>query len=578
MSVRYLQSGQAEEAGFLATGGQIADDDDGGWSGLQRAFVGIALTVSLAASAFAAQVALRAQQDPEEVPAGSLVKFSTPDEDFWANPAQAVCRMQQVACRTNSTYDLPPTTYQSSPYLPDLNDDPAHTLAVFSTPDEDFWQNPTPPVPPSLKQPLPIAAGEPAEVPAQVVFQPDEDFWVNPVAPVLATVYQRLPYLPDLSDDPAGALAKFSTPDEDFWAAVAPAPLNLWQPLPIAAGEPGEIPPQAIFQPDEDFWVNPVAPVAPSVYQRLPYLPEPTDDPAGSLYGQPDEDFWFNPVAPLAPSVYQRLPYLPDLSDDPAGALAKFSTPDEDFWAAIAPAPLNLWQPLPIAAGEPGEIPPQAIFQPDEDFWVNPVAPLAPSVYQRLPYLPEPTDDPAGSLRRQPEEDFWTNPVAPAPSVVYQRLPYLPEVSDDPAGSLAKFSTPDEDYWQAMPGMPQVAWGIAPTYALRAATCQLWTDQADVPPRVFCPEDDAWGNPVQAVCRMSQVACGVNPTYGPPPAIYQPLVVWETEPFACCWWTTRWGMRTHSIARARASHSLARARESHSAARARVSRGASRQS
>jgi hypothetical protein len=317
-----------------------------------------------------------------------------------------------------------------------------------------------------------------------------------------------------------------------------------------------------------------------------------SDDPAGSLYGQPDEDFWVNAVAPVAPSVYQRLPYLPELSDEPAASLARFSTPDEDFWPPYAGASgggqayiaqllqtsLVLYQPLPIAAGESAEVPPQAVFQPDEDFWFNPVAPVAPGIYQRLPYLPEPTDDPAGSLRRQPEEDFWTNPVAPAPSVVYQRLPYLPEVSDDPAGSLAKFSTPDEDYWQAMPGMPQVAWGIAPTYALRAATCQLWTDQADVPPRVFCPEDDAWGNPAQAVCRVSQVAWAVNPTYGLPPALYQPLVVWETEPFASYWWMSRWAMRTHSIARARVSHSLARARESHSAARARVSRGASRQS
>jgi hypothetical protein len=598
MSVR-LQFGTPDEAGFLAAGGQIDDGTDSWWAGAQLCFARVALATALAATTLTAAIASDLQQDLEEIPAGSLKVFSTPDEDYWQNPVPSslfpvACSIyQQLPYARLDPEELPAgslakfpspdedfwdnplipiatANYVRLPHLPDPEETPAGKLANFISPDEDLWQNPLSPIATANFLRLPYLP-DPEEIPAGKLYgQPDEDYWANgvalptfcrteapprpylpdlgddpaaslrsqldedywqnPVAPVPPSVYQKLPILPDLSDDPAGSLR--GQPDEDFWAnLVAPAPPSIYQPLPIAASEPGDIVPSVAFQPDEDFWQSAIAPVPPTLYQRLPYLPDPTDDPAGSLHGQPDEDFWVNPVPPV---------------------------------------PLALYQPLPITAGEPADIiPPLVVFQPDEDFWQNPVAPVPAAVYQRLPYLPDATDDPAGSLLKfvspdedywqnaaspppptlyqglpyasgetaeippqtvlPPDEDFWQNPVAPTPPcgpkpsglpsgafaqagggppALYGQLPYLPDVSDDPAGSLAKFSSPDEDYPQ-FAQIAQTAQNLVPAFA----------DSGEAPGPAFQPDEDywpplaaatgGWQNP--QIARITQIGWNVWP-------------------------------------------------------------------
>ena len=64
--------------------------------------------------------------------------------------------------------------------------------------------------------------------------QPYEDFWQNPTAPVPPNVYQPLPYLPDRQDDPAGNLLS-GPPEDHYWRnPVAPLPASFSQPLPYA--------------------------------------------------------------------------------------------------------------------------------------------------------------------------------------------------------------------------------------------------------------------------------------------------------------------------------------------------------
>ena len=104
---------------------------------------------------------------------------------------------------------------------------------AFFSPEEDFWQNPTAPMPAILAWPLPFTFEQYDYTSPKV----DEDFWSNPVVPVPASQYLLLPYLPDVSDDSANTLRG---------------------------------------QPDEDFWINPVVPVAGAEY--VPYPRGPTEE------------------------------------------------------------------------------------------------------------------------------------------------------------------------------------------------------------------------------------------------------------------------------------------------------------
>jgi hypothetical protein len=534
MPVRYLQSGQSDEFAVVAAALTTDDDDGGGWVGLQRTFVGIALSVSLAASTFAAQVAQRIQQDPEEIPAASLIQLTSPEEDYWGLGAGAwgLGKPPSVGVSPQSLAPSPQTLYLPDPEeIPagslfgaaeedywqnpaeqsrtrgveqpnfsacrllnfwTLDDEPAGSL--YGVPEETEWQNPQISRIAQILQLSPYTWAETADVLPQVAFVPDEDYWQNPAPPSPPAVVgacrgMPLPYLPDLGDDPAGSLLKFTSPDEDFWDnPVNPVPPTIFQELPYLE-ESDDVPAGSLYgQPDEDSCQNPVAPSPPTLYQKLPYLPDPTDDPAGALYGQPDDDLWQNPVRPTPPANAWPQPWVGD-TQEPAGSL--FGQPDEDFWQnPAAPVPANVFQRLPYASAEQADIgiPPTVGF--DEDFWQNGLAPIPSSVYQRLPYLPDPTDEPAGSLYGVPEETEWRSGVAPVPPCVGGGLglPWGPQgvplqdLGDEPAGSL--YGVPEETEWRS---------GVAPAApANYQALPYAQGEGAEVVPSAFTPEEDYW--------------------------------------------------------------------------------------
>ena len=247
-------------------------------------------------------------------------------------------------------------------------------------------------------------------------FQGNEDGWQNPVAPVAATNYVALPYQPDPELVPAGNLLIFLgsgdgsrstagyikgdngriinysfdpdfpahsgfvqvfTPDEDFWVSgvppTIPEPTLLWFSDDISA--------YPVI--DEDYWQNAV-PATPQTFALLHQSAFETNEfvPAPFFAGQADEDFWINPVAPLD-RVLRALHQWPFDPEQPG----QFSgQPDEDFWVSgVAPVPPG------YALFFPFNLDDQLIFTPqvpgdDSEFWLNPVSPVAASMYQRLPY------------------------------------------------------------------------------------------------------------------------------------------------------------------------------------------------
>jgi hypothetical protein len=410
MAISYLQS-EADALVPVPASPVVNDESDSWWGGAQRCFAAVAIVATLAICAASTAQCQNLQQQNEEV--------------------------TQVPSSGGGSWSQWPLRYQSGAilvrYLERGSED---FVGPAFQPDEDYWQNPVPPLASSIYQKLPYVP-DPEEVPAgQLYGQADEDFWQNPVAPVPQSLYQRLP-LGDPEEIPAGNL--YGQPDEDFWQnPVAAVAASLYQRLPL--GDPEELPAGRLSgQPDEDFWSNPAAPVAASLYQRLPYLPDPEEISAGNLHGQPDEDFWQSPTSPVAATLYQRLP-LGDPEELPAGNLR--GTAEEDFWQnPVAPVPLSLFQRLPL--GDPEELAAGDFFgQPDEDYWVNPVAPVAGALYQRLP-LGDPEEIPAGNLRGLPEEELWQSPIFPLAAT--NRWPQQFAFDTQEPALRAQL---EEDYWQ----------------------------------------------------------------------------------------------------------------------------------
>ena len=74
----------------------------------------------------------------------------------------------------------------------------------------------------------------------------------------------------------------------------------------------------------------------------------------------------------------------------------------------------------------------------DEDFWpqFQLPPPVRATLYQKLP-LGDPEEIPAKTLRGLPEEELWQNRVWPVPATIWQELPYLPDPEEIPAGKLS---------------------------------------------------------------------------------------------------------------------------------------------
>ena len=111
-----------------------------------------------------------------------------------------------------------------------------------------------------------------------------------------------------------------------------------------------------------------------------------------------------------------------------------------------APLPLVLFYSLDAPRGWfVDEDVPLLSGQPDEDFWQNPTAPAAASIYLRLP-IGDPEEIPGGYLAGQPDEDYWVNPVSPVENSVYLRLP----IGDPEEIPGALFGQPADEWWTAL--------------------------------------------------------------------------------------------------------------------------------
>lgn len=475
------------------------DDDENCWSDLpgivSRGVSALALAATMLASTLGLNVAESHQDDPIQSAPTVLV-----EEDYWI------------------LEELPPPVPASQylPYLPDPEEIPAGSLAKFTSPDEDYWQNEAPATPASQFQVLPYSFDAGEIVPQPAVLGPDEDLWSNPASPIAASIFQSLPY----SFDAAEIVQQPSVlgPDEDFWQnPVLPSQAVFFR-SPVVA-DPDEVPAGTLFgQYDEDFWKNPVAPVVATNLWPQPFTFD-LQDPAGSLAGQPDEDYWVNGVKPL-PGDFYRSTVLGDAEEVPAGSLRRFASPDEDYWQNPArPIQGALYQPLPVAF-DSGEFHLTALPVFDEDFWANPVSPVAATLYQRLPLAVDP--DYAPSLRT--DEVYWPQALLPQPvaASLYQRLPLVVDpdfigptvlVFEEDAWPQAKLpapqpsslyqqlpigetetieafqfsGAPDEDYWQN-PAFPTVA-------SLYRST--IFADLEELPAGSLIsanPDEDYWQN------------------------------------------------------------------------------------
>ena len=103
---------------------------------------------------------------------------------------------------------------------------------------------------------------------------------------------------------------------------------------------------------------------------KLP-LGDPEEIPANTLHGQPDEDFWINPVAPVQVTLFQRITTVAIQKKFRLmrfmGNQTKISGSTQSFQFKQ-----RYFKDLPL--GDPEEIPANTLSgQPDEDFWVNAV-------------------------------------------------------------------------------------------------------------------------------------------------------------------------------------------------------------
>jgi hypothetical protein len=252
----------------------------------------------------------------------------------------------------------------------------------FPAREEDYWQNPVKPVAASMYQPLPYLPD--AEDPVKFFPAREEDYYPNPVPPVQATLTRF--FLQDPDDFPQQAQANH--PEEVYWLNYSALP-QIAPRQPIAEAEDA---PALFGQPDEDFWVSGVAPVQAATY-RDPVSRDAEDVP--TLFGQYDEDFWVSGVAPVQSTVY-RDPVQRDAEDAPF----LYGQYEEDYWQSPIPAQGAIFRQPFTDDDLPVFVPAAPMF--DEDFWCSGVAPVQASIYQRLPYIPDPEEIPAGSLTPPP--------------------------------------------------------------------------------------------------------------------------------------------------------------------------------
>ncbi|MDP2735983.1 MAG: hypothetical protein Q8P12_07310, partial [bacterium] len=387
----------------------VLEEEDTFWGTFNRnVVVGIAATVltsSILTASIGQSLANSDQSDLEEFSPPSTIV----EDDYWQNSVLPKDR----------------TLYRNLPYLPDADDVPAGSLKNAPGTTDDYWQVVQAQLP--YKRYL-FNEKEDGIVPQPSPGNPPEDYWGTPGTVTPPDLYPEVLFLPFPlgsygSDATTGAppnfvedyvqvvqdihgyhllpyvvggseetrFPLFGILDEEFdWSRFfgppRPVEASLYQRLPYLP-DPEEL---VIEAPaagglDDEYWVNPVSPVVAGNFLVLPYLPDFEESSSGFLHGALVEDYWVNPVKPTAATMFVLHPHVPD-KEEPDWI---FLVTDEDYW--ISPVPL-LIQPNkngPIYFYDQGEI---ALFVAlaEEDYWLVLVAPQAPTIYQRLPYLPEP--------------------------------------------------------------------------------------------------------------------------------------------------------------------------------------------
>ncbi len=239
--------------------------------------------------------------DPEEISANTL--HGEFDEDFWANPVfPAVVTFIWPQPYIFETNDRPqPTVGESSgSFLPLLI--PGATRLIYANTEAEF-------------------------VPPQTIHV-DEDYWQNPTAPV-PVVHGKL-YLPDPEEIPAHTL--HGQPDEDYWSPIIPP--QPWVQRAFAFTDDDVI--ASLIHVDEDYWLNWVAPTP--VINRYP---QPAWDDAVAVHPPTtlhvDEDLWQNPVRPIISGNIWTQPWLFDLAESSVTPIPPPPppTPVPPFWLII---------------------------------------------------------------------------------------------------------------------------------------------------------------------------------------------------------------------------------------------------
>ncbi len=184
----------------------------------------------------------------------------------------------------------------------------------------------------------------------------------------------------------------------------------------------------------------------------------PAQDEVNPPVGPPgiDDDAGWSPFQTVAiiaaavlaaPAPAQPYQFQDDSNEAPTFVATGQQDGNEDYWPVPGAGPpwptaLTIYQRLPYLP-DPEEIPAGSLFgQQDEDFnWLallGPPRPVPGATWQPLPYDPDPEELPAGSLRGLGMDEDFPGPLpAPALGQIYQPLPYQPAPEELPAGSLS---------------------------------------------------------------------------------------------------------------------------------------------
>lgn len=170
------------------------------------------------------------------------------DEDggWWANVQQCGAALALVVAATLTTASI-----SAAQSVFPHQDDPAGYLNNQPFAQEEYWQNPTPPV----NWPQPSVLTDDDVHPTFVqTFTPDDGDWKQLVSPEPGSNYLRLPFL---DPDEIPQLPVATNPLEDGPAWVQNTPWDPYWTLLFFLDDGSAVP---VFQYDEDFWQQLVPP------------------------------------------------------------------------------------------------------------------------------------------------------------------------------------------------------------------------------------------------------------------------------------------------------------------------------